>query len=151
MGCASGAVGRARVAEQQQDYDRAVVEYTQALKERPEDKDARLALDRARIRASQDHFQRGRRLEAVGQYEEALLELQLAAELNPSNGDVEELLRSTRLALRNKIAVSREGKTKLENADGARARVGTDRARAAEGRQAARHRSCSATPAAVTS
>ncbi len=114
-GCASGAVGRARVAEQQQDYDRAVVEYTQALKERPEDKDARLALDRARIRASQDHFQRGRRLEAIGQYEEALLELQLAAELNPSNGSVEELLRSTRLALRNKIAVSREGRTKLEN------------------------------------
>ncbi len=102
------------MAEQQQDYDRAVVEYTQALKERPEDKEARLALDRARVRASQQHFQRGRRLEAVGRYEEALLELQVAAELNPSNGDVEDLLRSTRLALRNKIAVSREGKTKLE-------------------------------------
>jgi general secretion pathway protein D len=114
MGCASGAVGRARVAEQQQDYDRAVVEYTQALKEHPADKEARLALDRARVRASQQHFQRGRRLEAVGRYEEALLELQVAAELNPSNGDVEDLLRSTRLALRNKIAVSREGKTKLE-------------------------------------
>jgi general secretion pathway protein D len=114
MGCASGAVGRARVAEQQQDYDRAVVEYTQALKEHPADKEARLALDRARVRASQYHFQRGRRLEAVGRYEEALLELQVAAELNPSNGDVEDLLRSTRLALRNKIAVSREGKTKLE-------------------------------------
>jgi general secretion pathway protein D len=113
-GCASGALGRARVAEQQQDYDRAVVEYTQALKERPTDKDARLALDRARMRASQDHFQRGRRLEAAGQYEEALLELQLAAELNPSNGDVQDLLRSTRLALRNKIAVSRDGKTRLE-------------------------------------
>ena len=66
------------------------------------------------MRASQQHFQRGRRLEAVGRYEEALLELQVAAELNPSNGDVEDLLRSTRLALRNKIAVSREGKTKLE-------------------------------------
>jgi general secretion pathway protein D len=113
-GCASGALGRARLAEQQQDYDRAVVEYTQAVKERPADKEARLALDRARVRASQEHFQRGRRLEAVGRYEEALLELQLAAELNPSNGDVEDLLRSTRLALRNRIAVSREGKTKLE-------------------------------------
>ena len=51
MGCASGAVGRARVAEQQQDYDRAVVEYTQALKERPDDKEARLALDRATVDA----------------------------------------------------------------------------------------------------
>jgi general secretion pathway protein D len=110
----SAALSRARIAEEQQDYDRAVVEYTQIVKEHPDNQDARLALDRARIRASQDHFQRGRRLEAVGRYEEALLELQLAAELNPSNGDVEDLLRSTRLALRNKIAVSREGKTRLE-------------------------------------
>ena len=110
----SAALSRARVAEEQQDYDRAVVEYTQIVKEHPDNQDARLALDRARIRASQDHFQRGRRLEAVGRYEEALLELQLAAELNPSNGDVDDLLRSTRLALRNKIAVSREGKTRLE-------------------------------------
>jgi general secretion pathway protein D len=113
--CASsGALGQARLAEQQQDYDRAVVEYTRAVKERPGDKSAKLALERARVRASQDHFQRGRRLEAAGRYEEALLELQLAAELNPSNGDVDDLLRSTRLALRNKIAVSREGKTRLE-------------------------------------
>ena len=110
----SGAISRAQIAEQQQDYDRAVAEYTRALKEHPDNKDVRYALDRARVRASQDHFQRGRRLEATGHYEEALLELQLAYKLNPSNGDVEDLLRSTRLALRNKIAVSREGKTHLE-------------------------------------
>ena len=113
--CASsGAISRARTAEQQQDYDRAVVEYTRALKEHPDDRDVRLALDRARIRASQDHFQRGRRLQSVGKYEEALLELQLAAELNPSDGEVDDLLRATRTALRTKIAVSREGKTQLE-------------------------------------
>jgi general secretion pathway protein D len=105
---------KGRTAEQQQDYDRAVVEYTRALKERPDDKNARYALERARVRASQDHFQRGRRLEATGSYEEALLELQLAVELNPSNAAAEDLLRTTRLALRNKIAVSREGKTRLE-------------------------------------
>ena len=105
---------KGRTAEQQQDYDRAVVEYTRALKERPDDKNARYALERARVRASQDHFQRGRRLEATGSYEEALLELQLAVELNPSNAAAEELLKTTRLALRNKIAVSREGRTRLE-------------------------------------
>ena len=115
LACASsGALGRARLAEQQQDYDRAVVEYSQVLKEHPADKNARYALDRSRVRASQDHFQRGRRLAAAGKYEEALLELQVAAELNPSNPDVDDLMRSTRLALRNKIAVSREGKTTLE-------------------------------------
>ena len=113
--CASsGAISRGRTAEQQQDYDRAVVEYTRALKEHPDDRDVRLALDRARIRASQDHFQRGRRLQSVGKYEEALLELQLAAELNPSDGEVDDLLRATRTALRTKIAVSREGRTQLE-------------------------------------
>src|SRR5215203_1500844 len=115
LACASsGALGRARLAEQQQDYDRAVVEYSQVLKEHPADKNARYALDRSRVRASQDHFQRGRRLSAAGKYEEALLELQVAAELNPSNPDIDDLMRSTRLALRNKIAVSREGKTTLE-------------------------------------
>jgi general secretion pathway protein D len=115
VGCAtSGAVNSARLAEQQQDYDRAVVEYTRALKEKPNDKNIRYALERAKIRASDDHFQRGRRLESTGRYEEALLELQLASELNPSNGQVEDLLRSTRAALRNKITVSREGKTSLE-------------------------------------
>jgi general secretion pathway protein D len=115
VACASGgAFSRAKLAEQQQDYDRAVVEYALAVKERPDDKEARLALDRAKVRASQDHFQRGRRLHAVGQYEEALLELQVAAELNPSNGEVQDLLAETRLALRNKIAVARQGKTELE-------------------------------------
>ena len=84
-------------------------------------------------------------------YEEALLELQVAAELNPSNGDVEDLLRSTRLALRNKIAVSREGKTKLENADGARARVGAHRRWSCRKTSSCRPRSCSGTPAAATS
>jgi general secretion pathway protein D len=114
-GCAtSHALKNAKLAEQAQDYDRAVLEYGKALRERPDDRTVRLQLDRAKLRASQDHFQRGRRLSSTGKYEEALLELQIASELNPSNGDVDGLLRSTRAALRNKAAVTREGKTRLE-------------------------------------
>jgi general secretion pathway protein D len=110
----SSALKNGQRAERTDDYDRAVIEYTKALKEKPDDPEARAALDRARLRASQEHFFKGRRLAAAERYEEALPELQLAAELNPSNADVEAALRDTRQKLRTKIAVSRAGKTQLE-------------------------------------
>lgn len=113
--CAAGnAFRQGSRAEQQQDYDRAVVEYTKALRLKPDDKDARYALDRAKLRASQDHFLKGRRKAAIGKLEEALLEYQVAAELNPADGDIDEQLRETRNKLRAKIAVAHEGKTELE-------------------------------------
>jgi general secretion pathway protein D len=101
-------------AERAQDYDRAVVEYTAAVRETPDDRNARGALERAKLRASQEHFLAGRRLSASEQDEQALVEYQLAAELNPSNSQVDAALRDTRQRLRNKIAVSRGGRTELE-------------------------------------
>jgi general secretion pathway protein D len=103
-----------RDAERMDDYDRAVVEYTKAVREKPDNRDARLALDRAKLKASNAHFERGRRLAANRRFEEALLEYQLAAELNPTNGDVEQELTATRNALRAKVAVAAEGQTALE-------------------------------------
>ena len=65
-GCATTSPFRAgERAERAQDFDRAVVEYTKAVRVRPDDRTARLALDRARLRASQDHYFRGRRLAAA--------------------------------------------------------------------------------------
>jgi general secretion pathway protein D len=114
-GCAtSSALRSAQQADQAEDYDRAVVEYTRALKESPNNRDIKLALDRAKLRASLDHFNRGRRLAGGGRLEEALLELQMASELNPGNGDIDRELGMVRSQLRNKVAVSREGKTQLE-------------------------------------
>jgi general secretion pathway protein D len=114
-GCAaSGALRRGESAEYRQDYDLAVVEYTKALRLRPDDSTTRLSLDRAKLRASQDHFMRGRRLSATGRLDQALVEYELAAELNPSSGDLEDELRATRNKLRAKIAVAREGKTELQ-------------------------------------
>src|SRR5919198_4232711 len=85
-GCAaSAALRQGRDAERMQDYDRAVVEYTKAVRLRPDDPDARLALERAKLRASQDHYARGRRLAALGKLDEALIEYETAAELNPTN------------------------------------------------------------------
>ena len=114
-GCASSAAVRhARDAERRQDYDRAVIEYSKALRLRPDDADARLALDRARLRASQDHFVRGRRFASTGKLDQALVEYEVASELNPTNGDIDEDLRATRNKLRAKVAVAREGKTELQ-------------------------------------
>ena len=114
-GCAtSAALREGQRAERAEDFDRAVVEYTKAVREQPDDAGARAALNRARVRASQEHFFRGRRLAAEERYEQAVIEFQLAAELNPSDGDVDVALRETRQKLRTKIAVSRNGKTELQ-------------------------------------
>jgi general secretion pathway protein D len=114
-GCATtGTYRSAQLAEQSQDYDRAVADYTVALKKHPNDRATQLALQRAKLRASQDHVARARRLEATGKLDEALVEYELAAELNPSDGDIDNALRNLRTQLRNRVAVSREGKTQLE-------------------------------------
>jgi general secretion pathway protein D len=114
-GCATSSAFRAgERAEVAHDYDLAVVQYTKAIRANPDDRATRLALDRARIRASQEHYFRGRRLAASERYEDALVEFQLAAELNPLAADVDEALRSARQKVRMKLAVSREGKTELQ-------------------------------------
>ena len=114
-GCAAAsALRRGSDAEHRQDYDLAVVEYAKALRLRPDDGNTRAALERSKLRASQDHFSRGRRFAATGKFDQALVEYQVAAELNPSNGDLDQELLATRNKLRAKIAVAREGKTELQ-------------------------------------
>ena len=76
---------------------------------------AQLALERARLRASQEHYFRGRRLQAAERYEEALVEFQVASELNPTAADVEAALRDTRQKLRTRLAVIARGKTELQS------------------------------------
>jgi general secretion pathway protein D len=115
-GCATAAGLRAgKNAELAQDYDRAVVEYTRALQEDPDNRAARQGLDRSKLRSAQDHFMRARRHHASGRLDEALVELQLAAELNPGDPNIDELLTTVRNQLRTKVAVAREGKTELES------------------------------------
>jgi len=114
-GCATTASLRSgQQAEQAQDYDRAVAEYTAAFKKHPNDRTLQLVLDRAKLRAAQDHLARARRLEADNKPDQALVELQIAAELNPSSGDIDDALRKVREQLRTKIIVRGEGKTELE-------------------------------------
>jgi general secretion pathway protein D len=113
--CASSAaLRRGAAAEQRQEYDVAVAEYTNQLRAHPSDQNVRLALERAKLRASADHFQSGRRLAAMGKLDQALVEYELALELNPTNGDVDQALRDVRTQLRTQVAVAREGKTPLQ-------------------------------------
>jgi general secretion pathway protein D len=115
-GCATAAaLSRGRDAEQRQDYDRAVAEYTAVLRESPNNTDARVALERSKLRASQDHFSKGRRHAALGRFDEALVEYSLAAEFNPTNPDIDEALKATRNSLRAKISVPADGKTQLQS------------------------------------
>src|SRR4051812_33574381 len=114
-GCAaSSALHRGADAEHRQEYDVAVAEYTNALRQHPNDQDARVGLERAKMRASTDHFNRGRRFAATGRFDQALVEYELAAELNPGSSAIDDELRRTRTQLKNKIAIAHEGKTELE-------------------------------------
>ena len=112
--CAPTALGIGRQAEHVQDYDRAIVEYTKVVRTHPDNKEARAALQRVRLLASQEHYTRGRRLQASGKPDQALLELQIASELNPTDSAIDAELRTIRNELKARIAVQREGKTELE-------------------------------------
>ncbi len=115
-GCATSSAFRAgERAESVQDYDRAVIEYTNAVRANPDDQNARLALQRSRLRASQEHTFRGRRLSAVERYEEAAAEFQIASELNPTDEQVVVALREARQKVRAKAVATRNGKTELES------------------------------------
>jgi general secretion pathway protein D len=114
-GCASASASHlGHDAELQQDYDRAVVEYTKALRENPNDGAARTGLQRAKVRAAEDHLVRARRLAALNKLDEAVVEYGVASELNPTSTTIDEELKATRSKLRTRVAVSREGKTELQ-------------------------------------
>ncbi len=114
-GCAtSGALQKGLQAERLQDWDRAVVEYSAVVRARPADKDARLALERVKLRATRLHVSSGRRLASVGKVEEALVEYQIASQLSPASTEIEDALRNLRAAIRARVSVARGGKTQLQ-------------------------------------
>src|SRR5687768_8975186 len=116
VSCAStGSIRVARNAEASQNYDIAVAEYSKLLRDNPDSREARQGLERARLRASQDHFTKARRLTSTGSLDAALVEYRLAAELNPANANFERKLRDTRTQLRAKIAIREDGQTRLES------------------------------------
>ena len=115
-GCAARtAMHAGQAAERQEDYDRAVLEYRRVVQEHPDDLDARLALERASLRAAQAHFASGRRLDDRGYYPQALVEYQFAADLNPTSGVMADALREVRLKVRAGVTRRPDGETELES------------------------------------
>jgi general secretion pathway protein D len=102
-------------AERRDDFDQAIAAYAQALAADPENIEIATSLKRARLRGSTVHFTKGRRAAGAGKYEEALVEFQLALELNPASGEAEAAVREMRAALRTKMAVRKDGTTQLES------------------------------------
>ena len=102
FGCATSAAFRAgQKAERMGDWDRATLEYSKALTEKPDWMDAKLALGRSRKRAAEEHTTSGRRLAARGLYKDALDEYQLALDLDgaqPGLAEEMELVRKSREA-----------------------------------------------------
>ena len=113
-GCATTARDRARTAELAENFDEAVIEYTRALEERPNDRTLRRDLDRARLRAAQYHQAEGLRLAGLGNHEDALVEYRIAAELDPSNADIQDALREAAERVRMREAALRAGQTEIE-------------------------------------
>ncbi|MDP6582445.1 MAG: hypothetical protein QF681_17470, partial [Vicinamibacterales bacterium] len=113
-GCATGSRERARTAEQAENYDQAVVEYTRALQERPGDRELQRDLERAKLRSALHHYSQGRRQGSLGNYDEALLEYQIAIEMNPESGEIQDALRNMRHTVQTRLIARAEGQTELE-------------------------------------
>jgi general secretion pathway protein D len=98
VACASsGAFKAGEKAERRRDYDRAVLEYSRAVRLEPDNSSYQQGLTRARMRASEAHAAAARRLAARGHTKEALDEYRLARDLNPAavaySAEMEELER----------------------------------------------------------
>ena len=113
-GCATTARDRARTAELVDDFDEAVVEYTRALEERPDDRTLHRDLERARLRAARHHEVEGLRLAGLGNHEDALVEYRIAAEFDPASTTTQDVLRQTAELVRTRRAALRAGQTETE-------------------------------------
>jgi general secretion pathway protein D len=110
----SGAYREAREQETAQHWDVAVLKYARALDLDPGNSRYRIALQRARIKASQVHFEKGKIYRASGRPELAVVELEQAAALDSTNQYAETELKKAREEAQ-KLAAERAGPTKLED------------------------------------
>jgi general secretion pathway protein D len=85
-GCAgTRAYEQAKDEEQLGHYDLAVMQYARALDLDPTSSQYKAALARARVKASQFHFEKGKMYRASGRYDLAVVELEQSVMLDPTN------------------------------------------------------------------
>ncbi len=113
--CASSNAFRAgQKAERRQDYTQAVLEYSRAVKMVPDNLTYRKSLERARIRAAEDHAADGRRMAARGLLKEAIEELQLALDLVPESATVAAELQDLRARSQSAATAAKPAEKKRE-------------------------------------
>ena len=126
-GCTgSRAFREAREEEALQHWDLAVLKYSRAAELDPQNNRYRIALSRARIKASQAHFEKGKLYRTSGRPELAVVEIEQAVLLDPTNQYAEVELRKAREEAA-KVVADRTGESRIEGlkrqARGARARL----------------------------
>ena len=92
----SSAYKKGNAAGQQGNWDAAVVHYTRAVKEAPQNIEYRMALERALIESSSYHVQQGQKHLAAENLQSAADELELAVDLDPTNKYAQSILDETR-------------------------------------------------------
>jgi len=96
-GCAAQkAYNKAQDAAKRGEWDRAVAHYIEALNKKPDNPEYRVGFERARLAASQFHFQKAKQLNADGNFEQAVIEYQLALDFDPTNQFIANELQNAR-------------------------------------------------------
>jgi general secretion pathway protein D len=96
-GCASSKAYReGKAAEETGRWDVAVLKYGRAVDQNPQNGIYRIALQRAKLRASQMHFEKGKAYRNSGRPDMAVIELEQAFLLDPTNQYAEVELRKAR-------------------------------------------------------
>ena len=84
--CTSGSTSRlAELSEREGDWDQAVLHYLELVHKEPNNISYRAALMRAKIKASQMHFELGKEYKDAGVLDHALIEMQQAVQLDTTN------------------------------------------------------------------
>jgi general secretion pathway protein D len=107
-GCAAGRAfrrgeDRARVG----DWDSAVTYYRTAVQADPDKPEYRIALERAMLNASRQHFDNARALEAKDQLDAALVEYRRTVEFDPTNTQALDRIVQLEKVIRDRIEASR--------------------------------------------
>ncbi|MBI4908879.1 MAG: hypothetical protein HY820_34985 [Acidobacteria bacterium] len=110
-----------KAAEARKEWDKALDLYEKAIIEDPQRVDYQMGLRRVRFQAGQGHVDKGQRLRAAGQVDEALVEFQKALSIDPSSSIADQEMRRTiEMIQRNKKQQSTEDQKALTPAQQAR-------------------------------
>jgi len=116
-GCSSyQSFRKAEISAQQGNWDEAVLYYMEAVEREPGNLEYRSSLLRAKIRASQEHFKKGKQYREAGVPRRAFVEFQQAVQLDPTNqyalAEMEAVAEAIRAAEENRDPVDSIAKLK---------------------------------------